>query len=73
MDKIDKNEFKKAWYLAYARYEPGVNPPNWNGWNNEMIERVAKTIPAKYWEQAKAMTSNEAFQVYENHRRLSLA
>ena len=57
-------EFEKAWYLAYAAKEPGVNPPNWNGWDNDMIERVAATIPDKYWEQAKGMSSNEAFQAY---------
>lgn len=64
MDQNYRKEFEKAWYLAYADKAAGVNPPNWNGWDDGMIERNAATIPAKYWEQAKNMTSNEAYQVY---------
>ena len=59
-----KEEFKKAWYLAYAEKATGVVAPNWNNLFNKDIEAIAETIPAKYWEQAKRMTSNEAFQVY---------
>lgn len=64
MDQNYKNEFTKAWYLAYADGADNVNPPNFNRLFNKDIERIAATIPAKYWEQAKDMTSNEAYQVY---------
>lgn len=64
MTQVNKAEFEKAWYLAYAARETGVLAPNWNRLENKHIEEIAKTIPSKYWEQAKRMTSNEAFRVY---------
>jgi hypothetical protein len=66
---MDKEEFKKAWYLAYAAREAGVVAPNWNKLENSHIQEIAETIPAKYWERASTMTSNEAWNVYEKTTR----
>ena len=64
MTQVNKVEFEKDWYLAYAARETGVPAPNWNRLENKHIEEISSTIPGKYWEQAKVMTSNEAFRVY---------
>lgn len=58
-----KEEFKKAWYIAFAGGAP-VNAPNFNRLFNSDIERIAKTIPNTYWERAKEITVNEALQAY---------
>ena len=69
MTQVNKVEFEKAWYLAYAAREAGVLAPNWNKLENKHIEEIAKTIPSKYWEQARGMTSNEAWKVYEKTKK----
>ena len=66
--KTIKTEFEKAWYLAYANREFGVSQPNFNSLFNSEIEKIAGIIPVKYWEQAKGMSSNEAFQVYNSSK-----